>query len=79
MTKLRGNCSVEVLDVKLYKPSIKQPKSLEGQNACIRKANILCIGISLCGILMLKGLKEKIGFWQLLDSTQCFELLTQDT
>ena len=27
--------------------------------------------MALCGILMPKGLKEKIGFWQLLDSPQC--------
>ena len=35
--------------------------------------------MALCGILMPKGLKEKIGFLQLLDSTECFEHLTQDT
>ena len=41
--------------------------------------NLFTIYMALCGILMPKGLKEKIGFWQLLNSTQCFELLTQDT
>ena len=41
--------------------------------------NLFTVCMALCGILMPKGLKEKIGFWQLLDSTQCFELLTQDT
>ena len=39
--------------------------------------NLFTVCMVLCGILMPKGLKEKIGFWQLLDSTQCFELLTQ--
>ena len=41
--------------------------------------NLSTVCMALCGILMPKGLEEKIGFWQLLDLTLCFELLTQDT
>ena len=47
---------------------------------------IMSIVINLCtvckalfGISMHKGLKQKIGLWQLLDSMQSFELLAHNT
>ena len=48
------------------------------RNNVICNKFIYCLHGFVC-ILMPKGLREKIGFWQLVDSTQCFELLSQDT
>ena len=39
--------------------------------------NLLTVFMPLLGILMPKVLNQKIEFWQLLDSTQRFELLAQ--
>ena len=41
--------------------------------------NLFTVCKALSGIFMLKGLKQKIGFWQLLDSMQSFVLLAEDT
>ena len=41
--------------------------------------NLLTVFMCLLGILMPKVLNQKIEFWQLLDSTQRFELLAPGT
>ena len=41
--------------------------------------NLFTVCKALSCIFMHKGLKQKIGFWQLLDSMQSFVLLAEDT